>query len=145
MEWKDWTTQWGAALKALQLPAASTPETADAQINAIDDMREARFASMTSGMSGSRRSNATSRAFEHDVAALVEAVAPQLAGKDAEDAVLDLERPGCEAKQGSRSRSRERDRARVDCRKRIDECHESCRDAREVIGRLQGRSRRRND
>src|SRR3954468_16605721 len=39
-DWKEWTTQWEAALKALQFPGTSTPETADAQINASDDMRE---------------------------------------------------------------------------------------------------------
>ena len=39
-EWTEWTSAWQAALKALQLAATATPETAEAQINAIDDMRE---------------------------------------------------------------------------------------------------------
>ena len=37
----EWTSGWQAALRALQLAATATPETAEAQINAIDDMREA--------------------------------------------------------------------------------------------------------
>ena len=40
-EWKEWTGAWEAALKVVQFPATATPETAEAQINAIDDMREA--------------------------------------------------------------------------------------------------------
>src|SRR5262249_23145533 len=36
-DWNGWTTQWSAALKALQLAATSTPESVDAQMNAIDD------------------------------------------------------------------------------------------------------------
>jgi hypothetical protein len=40
-EWAEWTNAWQAALKVLQLATTATPETAEAQINAIDDMREA--------------------------------------------------------------------------------------------------------
>jgi len=39
-EWTEWTSAWQAALKALHLAATATPETTEAQINAIDDMRE---------------------------------------------------------------------------------------------------------
>jgi uncharacterized protein YhaN len=73
-EQKDWTTKWASALKALQLPDTSTPEIADAQINAIDDMREA------SGRINDLRHERIEKierdiqAFEHDVAALVQAV-----------------------------------------------------------------------
>jgi hypothetical protein len=39
--WEEWCGQWSAALEALQLPAASVPETAEAQLNAIEEMRGA--------------------------------------------------------------------------------------------------------
>jgi uncharacterized protein YhaN len=135
-EWNDWTAQWGAALKALQLPATSTPETADAQINAIDDMREA--AGRINDLRHERieKIERDIRAFEHNVAALVQAVAPQLAGADAEDAVLDLERLVTDAKR-VRDLTVAKDSALNGLQKKIDECHESCRDARDVIGRLQ--------
>ena len=89
---------------------------------------------MICGMSGSRRSSATSRAFEHDVAALVQAVAPQLEDADAEDAVLDLERLVAEAAR-VRDLVAAKESALVGLQEKIDECHESCREAREVIGR----------
>jgi uncharacterized protein YhaN len=136
LEWKDWTTQWGAALQALRLPATSTPETADAQINAIDDMREA--AGRINDLRHERieKIERDIRAFEHDVAALVETIAPQLGGVDAEDAALDLERLVAEAKR-VRDLAVAKDSSLSGLQKKIDECHESCRDAREVIGRLQ--------
>jgi uncharacterized protein YhaN len=135
-EWKDWTTQWTSALKALQLPAASTPETADAQINAIDDMREA--AGRINDLRHERidKIERDIKAFEHDVAALVQAVAPQLAGTDAEDAVFDLERLIAEVKR-VRDLAVAKETALGGLQKKIDECQESCRDARDVIGRLQ--------
>ena len=81
-EWEDWMTQWASALKALQLPATSTPETVDAQINAIDEMREA--AGRINDLRHERieKIERDIRAFEQDVAVLVQAAAPQLAGKD---------------------------------------------------------------
>ena len=78
-EWKDWTTRWGAALKVLQLPVTSTPETADAQINAIDDMREAAVRINDLRHERIEKIERDIRAFERDVAALVQAIAPQLA------------------------------------------------------------------
>ena len=42
------------ALKTLQLAATATPETAEAQINAIDDMREAAVRINDLSMSGSK-------------------------------------------------------------------------------------------
>jgi uncharacterized protein YhaN len=135
-EWEDWTARWVSALKALQLAATSTPETADAQINAIDGMREA--AGRINDLRHERieKIERDIRAFEQDVAALVQAVAPQVIGRDAEDAVLALEELVGEA-------TRVRDAAVANetalraLQKKIDECQESCRDARDVIGRLQ--------
>ena len=97
-EWKDWLTRWGSALNVLQLPVTSTPEIADAQINAIDDMREA--AGRINDLRHERieKIERDMRAFDHDVAALAQAAAPQLTVMDAEDAVLELERLIAEAR-----------------------------------------------
>src|SRR5205823_11987457 len=96
-EWKAWAAAWEAALNALQFPATAETETAEAQINAIDDMREA--ASRINDLRHERieKIERDVRSFEHDVGALVQAIAPQLAGVDAEDAVLDLQRLAAEA------------------------------------------------
>jgi uncharacterized protein YhaN len=133
-DWQDWTTQWGAALKALQLPATSTPETADAQLNAIDDMREA--AARINDLRHERieKIERDIKAFEQDVAAMVQSVAPQLEKADADDAVLDLEGLVAEAAR-VRDLAAAKEAALVGLQHKIDECHDSCRDAREVIGR----------
>ena len=96
-EWKEWTSAWEAALKALQFPATSTPETAEAQINAIDDMREA--AGRINDLRHERieKIERDMKAFEADVAALAQAIAPQLLARIAEDAVLELDRLAAEA------------------------------------------------
>jgi uncharacterized protein YhaN len=136
LDWADWTTQWAAALAALQLPAASSPETVDAQINAIDDMRVATSRINELQHERIEKIERDIRAFEHDVAALVRAVAPQLSKVDAEDAVLELERLVGE---GTRVRDlvTAKDLALAALQKKIGECQESCRDARDVIGRFQ--------
>jgi len=136
LEWKDWTTQWGAALEALQLPVTSTPETADAQINAIDDMREAAVRINDLQHDRIEKIERDIRAFERDVAALVETVAPQLGEVDAEDAVLGLERLVAEAKR-VRDLAVAKDFSLNGLQEKIDECHESCREAHDVIGRFQ--------
>jgi uncharacterized protein YhaN len=136
LERKDWTTQWEAALLALQLPVTSAPETADAQINAIDDMREAAVRINDLRHERIEKIERDIRAFERNVAALVEAVAPQLGDVDAEDAVLGLERLVAEAK-SVRDLAVAKDSSLMGLQEKIDECHESCREAREVIRRFQ--------
>jgi uncharacterized protein YhaN len=135
-DWGDWTTQWDMALKALQLPATSTPETADAQINAIDEMREAAVRINDLRHERIEKIERDITVFEQNVAALVQAVAPQLAGVEAEDAVLDLERLVAEAGR-VRDLAVAKDSALSGLEKKIEECEESCRGARHVIGRLQ--------
>ena len=136
LERKDWTTQWEAALQALQLPVSSAPETADAQINAIDDMREAAVRINDLRHERIEKIEHDISAFERDVAALVEVVAPQLGDVDGEDAVLGLERLVAEAKR-VRDLAVAKDSSRTGLQEKIDECHESCREAREVIRRFQ--------
>jgi hypothetical protein len=75
-------------LKVLQFPATATPETAEAQIDAIDDMREA--AGRINDLRHERieKIERDVRALDADVAALAQAIAPQLQGTDPEDALL---------------------------------------------------------
>ena len=136
VEWTEWSAQWAAALTALHLPANSTPETADAQLNVIDDLRE--FAGRINDLRHERieKIERDISAFENDVTELVQAIAPQLAGIDAEDAVLDLERLSAE---GARVRDlvAANDLTHAGLQKRADECQESRRDARDIIDRFQ--------
>jgi hypothetical protein len=136
LDWKNWTTRWATALESLQLPATSTPETADAQINAIDDMREAAGRIKDLRHERIEKIERDVRSFEHDVAALVQTIAPQLREVDAEDAALDLERLLAEAKR-IRDLAVANESALSGLQIKIDAYHESCREAREVIGLLQ--------
>jgi len=135
-EWADWTTRWSAALAALQLPATLSAEMADAQLNAIDDMRV--VAGRINELQHERidKIERDIRAFEQDVEALVQAIAPQLAQTDAEDAVLDIGRLVAEATK-VRDQAADKETALVGLRGKISECEASCRDARDVICRLQ--------
>ena len=134
-EWEDWSAQWASALQTLQVPPTSTPETIDAQINAIENMRE--DARRINDLRHERieKIERDIRAFEQDVAALVLAVAPQLIGKDAEDAALTLEALVGEAKR-LRDVAVAKEAALSGLQRKIDECEGSFRDARDVIGRL---------
>jgi uncharacterized protein YhaN len=132
---KGWMMQWEAALKAVQLPVTSTPETTEALINAIDDMREAAVRINDLRYDRIDKIERDIKAFEHDVATLVQAAAPQLESTDAENAVLDLERLVAEAAR-VRDQASAKETALDALRRKIDECRESSRDAREVIDRF---------
>ena len=135
-EWTEWTSAWQAALKALQLAATATPETAEAQINAIDDMRE------TTGRINDLRHERIEkierdvRAFEADVAVLAQAIMPRLIGTDPEEAVLELDRHGADAAR-VRELKAAKDSDIAGLQEKIDECRESSREARETITQLQ--------
>jgi uncharacterized protein YhaN len=103
-EWEEWTAAWEAALKVLNFPATAMPETAEAQINAIDDMREAAGRIHDLRHERIEKIERDVKAFETDVAALAQAIAPQLDGTGPEEAVLELDRLAVEA-------ARVRDRA----------------------------------
>ena len=96
-EWTEWTSAWQAALKVLQLAATATPETAEAQINAIDDMREAAVRINELRHERIEKIERDVKAFEADVAALAHAIAPHLNGTDPEEAVLELDRQAADA------------------------------------------------
>jgi uncharacterized protein YhaN len=96
-EWKEWTTAWEAALKVLQFPVRATPETAETQINAIDDMRDAAVRINDLRHERIEKIERDVKAFEADVAALAQAIAPHPEGIDLEEAVLELDRLAAEA------------------------------------------------
>jgi uncharacterized protein YhaN len=135
-EWKEWTTAWEAALKVLQFPATATHETAETQINAIDDMREA--AGRINDLRHERieKIERDVKAFEADVAALAQAIAPHLADIGPEEAVLEFDRLAAEA-----TRVRElmvaKDSGIGALQEKIDECRESSCEAHEIVARLQ--------
>jgi uncharacterized protein YhaN len=135
-EWAEWTGAWQAALKALQLAATATPETAEAQINAIDDMREAAVRINDLRHERIEKIERDVKAFEADVAALVQAIAPRLRGANPEEAVLELDRQAADA-----ARVRDLKAAKASdiagLQEKIDECRESSREARETIAQLQ--------
>jgi uncharacterized protein YhaN len=135
-EWTEWTSAWQAALNVLQLAATATPETAEAQINAIDDMREASVRINDLRHERIEKIERDVKAFEADVAALAQAIAPQLSGMDPEEAVLQLDRLAAEA---ARTKNLKGAKASdiAGLLERIDACRESSREARETIAQLQ--------
>lgn len=135
-EWTEWTSAWQAALKALQLAATATPETAEVQINAIDDMREAAVRINELRHERIEKIERDVNAFETDVAALVQAIAPRLNCTDPEEAVLELDRQAADAVRVRDLRAaKDSDIGRL--QEKIDECRESSREARETITQLQ--------
>jgi uncharacterized protein YhaN len=136
VEWKEWTIAWEAALNVLQFPARATPETTEAQINAIVDMREA--AGRINDLRHERieKIERDVKAFEADVAALAQAIAPQLHGADPEEAVLELDRLVAEATR-VRDLKAAKDSDIAGLQEKINECRESSREAREIIARLE--------
>lgn len=135
-EWNEWTSAWQAALQALHFPATATPETVEAQINAIDDMREA--AGRINDLRHDRieKIERDVKAFETDVASLAQAIAPHLNGTDPEEAVLELDRLAAEATR-LRDLKTVKDSDISGLQDKIDECCESSRDAREIVARLE--------
>ncbi|MBB4364336.1 uncharacterized protein YhaN [Bradyrhizobium sp. CIR18] len=134
-EWTEWSSAWHAALTVLQL-AATTPETAEAQINAIDDMRETAVRINELRHERIEKIERDVKAFEAEVAVLVQAIAPRLNGTDSEEAVLELDRQAADA-----ARLRDLRAAKVSdiggLQEKIDECRESSHEARETIAQLQ--------
>ncbi len=135
-EWKAWSSDWTSALKALQFPLTAAPETAEAQINAIDDMREAAVRINDLRHERIEKIERDTTAFEADVTALAQAIAPHLRGTDAEEAVLQLDRLAAEAARvRDLKAAKEADIGGV--QKKIEECRASSAEARDVIARLQ--------
>lgn len=134
-QFEVWAGEWDAALTALQFPATATPDTVEAQINAIDEMREA--ANRISDLRHERieKIERDIDAFEADVAALLQMVAPQLK-TDAETAVLDLQRMAAEAARICDLKD-QKDVVLAGLRKKIAACHDASSEACEIISRFQ--------
>jgi uncharacterized protein YhaN len=135
-EWKAWTSEWESALKALQFPATATAETAEAQINALDDMREA--AGRINDLRHERieKIERDITAFEADVMALTHAIAPHLRGSDPDEAVLELDRLATETVR-VRDLKAAKDADISGVEKKIEECCASSGEAHDIIARLQ--------
>lgn len=135
-EWKGWTAEWASALKTLQFPLTSAPETAEAQINAIDDMREA--AGRINDLRHERieKIERDIKTFETDVADLAQTIAPHLQGRDPDEAMLELDRLAGEAAR-VRDLKAAKDSDIAGVQKKIDECRESSSEAHDIIARLQ--------
>ncbi|WP_044590038.1 YhaN family protein [Bradyrhizobium sp. LTSPM299] len=135
-EWTEWTSAWQAALKALLLAATATPETAEAQIDAIDDMREAAVRINELRHERIEKIERDVKVFEADVAALAQAIAPRLAGTDPDEAVLELDRQAADAAR-VRDLKAAKDSDVAGLQEKTDQCRESSREARETITQLQ--------
>jgi uncharacterized protein YhaN len=135
-EWREWTAAWEAALKAVQFPATATPETAESQINAIDDMREA--AGRINDLRHERieKIERDIKTFEADVAALTKAIAPDLDGTDPDEKVVALDRLAAEAAR-VRDLKAAKDADIDGLQEKIEECRESSSEACQIIARLQ--------
>ncbi|MGH9771482.1 MAG: AAA family ATPase [Candidatus Acidiferrales bacterium] len=132
-EWKD---RWSAAIALLGLNPAALPETQDAQIEAIDAMRE--VASRINDLKHERieKIERDITAFQHEVAALVASIAPHLADMDEDESVLELERLLTQAKR-AQELARAADARILDEEKKIEESQKARRNAENVIERLQ--------
>jgi DNA repair exonuclease SbcCD ATPase subunit len=114
----------------------ATPETAEAQINAIDDMRET--AARINDLRHERieKIERDIGAFEADVAALAQSIAPHLEGTDSEEAVLEIDRLVAEAVR-LRDLKAAKDSDIGNVQEKIAEWRESSSEAREIIAQLQ--------
>lgn len=135
-DWNAWTAAWAAAAAMLHFPPTATPATAEAQIAAIDEMREASGRINDLRHERIEKIERDVKAFAADVAALTRAIAPRLVSADPEDAVLALDRLALEATR-ARDLKAAKDKDILRLRAKIDECRSASRDAREVIAQLQ--------
>jgi uncharacterized protein YhaN len=135
-ELKAWQDQWTAAVQSLRLNAAATSETLDAQINAIDELRE--IANRINDLRHERidKIERDIAAFKTEVSQMVRAVAPKLADQDPQDAVLELERRLALAKTAC-DLAMAADRKLSDARQKAEQCAEMQREARQNIESLQ--------
>ena len=116
--------------------AAAPSETLDAQINAIDELRE--VANRINDLRYDRidKIERDIAAFKTEVAQMVRADAPKLADQDPQDAVLELERRLAVAKTAC-DLATAVDRKLSDARQKAEQCAEMQREARQNIGSLQ--------
>jgi uncharacterized protein YhaN len=136
LDWSAWTAQWSEALDILGLSIAAGPESAQVQIDIIDEMREvaSRFNDLKHERIG--KSEREMAAFAQDVRDLVQAVAPTLGALEAEDAVAELERLLTESSR-AHDLSMKKDADLASLQAKIEACEADRRDALEVIRNFQ--------
>lgn len=134
--WSEWQTRWAEAVNGLGLAATAAPETIAAQVGAIDQMRE--IAVRVNELRHERigKIERDIAAFEHDVKEIVGVIASDLAGTDADAAVIELERRLDDARQKQKlQHTKDKDIAGIE--KKIKECDQARRAAGDIIDHLQ--------
>ncbi len=134
-EWADWRRRWHAALDDLGLDTGATTDVVASQIEVIGAMREKAAAIRNLRHQRIEMIEQDVAAFNHEVEQLVAVVAPDLAARDAEDAVLELENRLTEAARIRDSRIA-KDEAIADLEKQIDQYRENRQQARVEVHRL---------
>jgi len=134
--WTEWLGQWSSALESLAFADDATPEIVGDHLDVIDEMR-----GIANDINQLKRDRIAK--IDHDiegfaisVTELVNAVAPELAGEQPEDAVLQLERRLEEAKR-IRDQQKEKDKTIASLGKRIEECEQTRTSAQRAIEKLQ--------
>jgi uncharacterized protein YhaN len=133
---KAWQEQWTAAIRALGLNPGSPFETLDAQINAIDELRE--VANRINDLRHERieKIERDIAAFGNEVSQILHAIAPELAAQDPQDAVLELERRLTESNKAF-ALAAATDQKLADALERAEQCMQVQREARQSIDGLQ--------
>lgn len=102
---EEWQESWAVALKELGLAENTAPEAVGAQLDIIDNMRDAAGKIVSLRHDRIDKINRDVADFEQVVAKLLEGVAGDLAGQPAEDAILTLEARLDEAERARELRS----------------------------------------
>jgi uncharacterized protein YhaN len=129
--WSEWEGQWNSSLSALGLVSANHEEVS-AQIEVIEEIRE--IAAKASDLRVERidKIERDIAAFGRDVEEVVGAVAVDLAKREPEEAVLELERRLDEAKRIQKL-LKEKDESIVALEKSVGDCERSRRGAQDAI------------
>lgn len=133
--WTNWQTEWIAAIEVMGLGMGKRPEAVATQLDNIDRMREIAVEINQLRHERIEKIERDIDVFTQDVKALVAVVAKDLAKASPEDAILDIERRLDETKR-IREQKNNIDITISSLKKKIADCENSARDARETIRRL---------
>jgi uncharacterized protein YhaN len=131
-----WWTEWAAAIELIGLAADTQPEAANAQLDAIDRMREITGTIHQIRHERIEKIERDIEVFAKDVAALVGVVATDLTTSDPEDAILELE-SRLETSKRAREQQKTKDVRISELKTKIEGSNASVREASETIQRLQ--------
>ena len=96
-EWNNWGGEWAKAVAAINLVRDDTPAVVSEQVNVIDDMREHAAAARNLRDERIAAIERDIEIFEQTTAEITSGLAPDLAGSDADTAVVKLDRQREEA------------------------------------------------